>query len=205
MKVHGIKGLILAGGKGSRMGRDKALMEFDGERLIDRAIRTLAPLFDEIIVAADTAERFSGLEGARVVEDLYPQRGSVGGLYTGLQEAEESPVFACGCDMPFMSRRAVAGLVRFAESTKADAVLPLYDGVLEPLHAVYSPSCAGEFKRFIESGGFKIIDVFPELEVARVDPVVFAPSLSPEHIFFNVNTPGDLAAALRMANEKQEG
>ncbi len=197
MDVGKLSGLILAGGKSRRLGRDKALLEFEGIPLVERAVRTLAPIFREVIVATARPGDLPPLPGVRVVRDIQPEKGSVGGLYTGLAAARGA-VFACACDMPFLDERAVRGLIEVAGGARADVVIPSHDGFLQPLHAVYAPSCAAAFRDLIDNGGFRIIDAFEDLRIHAVDSSAIAPGLAPERIFLNINTPADLSRALEM-------
>src|SRR5439155_9390766 len=97
----GASAAIMAGGKSTRMGQDKAWIELDGEPLIKRVANVLAEVADEVIVVANDP-RYESL-GLRVVRDRYPQGGALGGIATGVGAADHDTVLVAACDMPFLS------------------------------------------------------------------------------------------------------
>ncbi|MBU1487388.1 molybdenum cofactor guanylyltransferase, partial [bacterium] len=94
--------IILAGGKSSRMGEDKALLRFEGRSLIEWVIAGLKEVGGEIIIVANEPERFKSL-GLRAVKDILPDKGPLVGLYSGLLSSFSEYSFVCGTDMPFLS------------------------------------------------------------------------------------------------------
>src|ERR1043165_3098179 len=95
---------IQAGGQSSRMGEDKALKLFLGRPLIQRVIERLQPIADEIIVTTNRPEDYAFLN-QRLVSDLKPGRGALGGLYTAIASAKYEIVGVVACDMPFVSSK----------------------------------------------------------------------------------------------------
>lgn len=160
-------GIVLAGGRSSRIGAPKALLELAGEPLLRHVVRALAPACDEIVLvaapeAAQPAElrdglarearligrRWRALHGdagtpalaprVRVVHDLQPHLGPVSGLATGLAAARGAIAFVAACDVPFLVPALVAGLLERAEADPSlDVVVPRWRGYLEPLLTVY--------------------------------------------------------------------
>jgi molybdopterin-guanine dinucleotide biosynthesis protein A len=189
--LPGMVGLILAGGKGARLGRPKADLVLHGETLLSRAVHQVRPAVDRVLVsvAAGTALQLPGVE---VVPDAYPGQGSIVGLTTGLRAAGES-VLALAVDMPFLNLALIRRLISLAPGW--DAVIPRSRGWFEPLHAVYAPACLPVFEELIRAGQYQIVPAFSRLralyleesELARLDPDGLA--------FFNINTPSDLQRA----------
>ena len=131
-------GVILTGGKSSRMGQEKALMPVGGVPVFRRILDLFEKLFDEVLIVTDREGRFAGY-GCREVVDLIPDCGPLGGVYTGLHYAGSSPVFAVSCDLPFVHVSAVELIMK--EAAVHDIVVPDIHGRLHPLHATYSRRC----------------------------------------------------------------
>jgi molybdopterin-guanine dinucleotide biosynthesis protein A len=171
------------------MGEDKAFIEIDGISIINRIQRVLTVLFDEIIIVANRKDRFADLD-ARIYADLLPQRGVLGGLYTGLFFSSCPYSFCVACDMPFLNQSVIEYLI--TKIPGYDVIVPRTRDGLQPLHAIYSKSCLGPIKRVIEQGNYKIIDFYPLVKVRMIQEEKFS-SLDPmNESFINVNTPEEL-------------
>ncbi|MFQ5343261.1 MAG: molybdenum cofactor guanylyltransferase [Anaerolineae bacterium] len=96
-----ISGIILAGGASRRMGQDKAFLQVGGELLIDRVLKAVRAVADDIIIVTNSPEKYAGYP-ARLIRDAYPGTGALGGIYTGLLAAEHSCGIVVACDMPFL-------------------------------------------------------------------------------------------------------
>ncbi len=185
-------GIVLAGGKSSRMGANKAFIEFGGKRLIEMTVDCLKALFPEVLIIANDPPLYAYL-GVKVVSDLIPDSGSLGGIYTGLSAASYPACFFVACDMPFLNAELIKLLVREADGW--DAVVPRVRGELQPLHAVYAKSCLPLMKESIDASVLKIARFFPKAKVKIIeepalrtlDPYLFG--------FINVNTPLELEQA----------
>lgn len=161
---YDISGAILAGGKSSRMGFNKAFLEVNGRRIIDRTIDIFSTLFNEIIIVTDNPDNYkefaperlrerkarkpgTGAGGAqtppaygniRVVEDIYKAQGPLGGIYTGLQYSCFENVFFAASDMPFLHNGLIDRLCHAASEGAYDCVIPLSDKGIEPLCGIYN-------------------------------------------------------------------
>ncbi len=183
------EGAILAGGKSSRMGRDKALFELDGEYLIQRTVRVISSVCDKVRIIADRGERFSFL-GLEVYPDKICGMGPLGGIYTALQVSACEKVICVACDMPFLDAETIRGML--AISADYDVVVPDCGDGLHPLHAVYSRSCIEAIEKVLLSGSPRVIDFFDQVNVKTVGEKDF-PALSKEgKALTNLNTPADL-------------
>lgn len=185
-------GIVLAGGKSSRMGVNKAFIEFGGRRLIEATVDCLRVLFPEVLIIANDPPRYAYL-GVKVIPDLIPDSGSLGGIYTGLSAASYPTCFFVACDMPFLNADLITLLVREAEGW--DVVVPRVNGDLQPLHAVYAKSCLPLIKESIEASVLKIARFFPKAKVKIIEESALR-AIDPDLLgFVNVNTPLELEQA----------
>lgn len=143
-----LTGLVLAGGGSRRMGRDKASLVFEGERLVDRAVRVLLTVCGEVLVASGDGARLD--VAVPQVADVAPGTGPLAGLVAGLQAAANPVVAVVAVDAPFVDRDV---LLRCAERLgSAPACLPEVDGVPQPLHAVWATATAVDAREALERG-----------------------------------------------------
>ena len=187
-----ITGIILAGGKNLRMGKNKAFLEIKGQRIIDRTKQLFVDLFDEVFLVANSPLDYLDLN-LRVVSDLFPGGGALGGIYSGLFHASHSHAFVAACDMPFLNKALISHLSTL--SPGYDIVIPKMEDGWQPLHAVYSQKCLPFMEDLLQKKNLKIIDFFPKVkkrEVTTEEILPFDPQLVS---FLNVNTPEDLARA----------
>lgn len=191
-----ITGIILAGGKNLRMGANKAFLEINGQRIIDRTRRLFQELFAEVILVTNSPFAYLDLN-LRMVADLLPERGALGGIFTGLFYSSFSHAFVAACDMPFLNKELISYLISLAG--KYDIVIPKTEDGLQPLHAIYSQKCLPHMENLLRQGNLKIIDFFHLVKMREVltnELITFDPL---QKSFFNVNTPEDLARAKELA------
>ena len=188
-----VTGVIQAGGKSTRMGgQPKALMELGGRRIIDRVADVVRAVTDDLLLVTNTPELYASL-ALPMVPDVFPDHGSLGGIYSGLRAAPGDTAFTVACDMPFLTPE-VARLV-IDRAALADVVLPTLGGRLETLHACYAKSCLGPMESKLRQGQLRIAGFFDEVRVLAIPEDEVARFRDPELIFMNVNTPGELARA----------
>lgn len=191
--------VIQAGGQSTRMGEDKALKLFLGRPLIQHVIDRLAPLADEILVTTNRPKAYDFL-GHRLVADLAPGRGALGGLCTAVASATSPLVAVVACDMPFASATLLEAAARLLVQEEADVVIAKTDEGYEPFHAVYRrETCVPAIQSAIEADKWKVIAWFPRVKVRELSPeevIRFDPS---GLCFWNVNTPEEFAEAERLA------
>ncbi|GAB4502623.1 MAG: molybdenum cofactor guanylyltransferase [Anaerolineales bacterium] len=179
--------VIQAGGKSSRMGRDKALLPFGGQTLIERVIARLAPLADEILVTTNRPADYEFL-GLPLFADILPERGALGGLYTALKSARSPLVAIVACDMPFASPQIFTRLTALAAA--ADVAIPRSAAGLEPLHAVYRrESCLPAVEQSLQDNEWKVIAWFARVRVATLESGELARLDPSGQAFLNLNTP----------------
>ena len=177
------------------MGEDKALKTFLGRPLIQRVIERLSPIADEIIVTTNRPEAFTFLD-VRLIPDLKPGRGALGGLYTAIASATHPIIAVVACDMPFASATFIETASRFLVEEEADVVIAKSNEGYEPLHALYRrETCLPAIEAAIDADQWKVIAWFPQVkvrvltneELKQLDPAGLA--------FWNVNTPEEFAKA----------
>jgi molybdopterin-guanine dinucleotide biosynthesis protein A len=193
--------VIQAGGQSTRMGEDKALKSFLGRPLIQHVIERFAPLADEILVTTNRPEDFTFL-GLRLVSDLAPGRGPLGGLYTAVASATSPIVAVVACDMPFASARLLETATRIMVKEEADVVIAKTDEGYEPFHAVYRREmCVPAIQSAIEADKWKVIAWFPSVKVRELTPAELTEADPAGRAFWNVNTPEEFAEAEKLARE----
>ncbi len=182
--------VVLAGGDSRRLGRDKSLLELDGEPLLARVVQRLGALSDDLVVVTNDAPRYESLSlAARLVPDEKPGLGSLMGIYSGLQAVRHSHALAVACDMPFLSLPLLRHMASLAPGH--DVVVPRFGSLLEPLHAIYGRSCLPFMKELLDQGERKIVAFFDRVRVRYVNDVELD-RFDPDHwSFVNVNTPQD--------------
>lgn len=184
-----VSGIVLAGGQSSRLGTDKSFVNVNGQPLIEQIVAKLARLSDDVIIVTNSPEKYDHLK-ARLVGDIYPGKGALGGIYSGLRAATNAHSLVVACDMPFLNLNLLRYMILLAHGH--DVVIPRIGGLPEPLHAIYSKSCLEPIDRLLARGGLKIIDFFPEVQVRYVEEDE-VDIFDPQHLsFFNVNAPNDL-------------
>ena len=184
--------IILAGGNSIRMGQNKAFVPIDGVPIIRRIHTLLTELFDEVIIITNQNDLFKNLD-SRIYADLLPDKGALGGLYTGVFFSSFDYSFCVACDMPFIKRSLVQFLIRNTDN--ADAVVPRTSDGLQPLHAIYSKRCLDAMRRVIDQGKYKIIDFYNLVKVKILEESDFLYLDPLKESFMNVNTPEELRFA----------
>lgn len=192
-RFPGYSAAILAGGKSSRMGTNKAFLEVGGSGMLGRTAGLLRPLVDELFLVGDDDAPYSGL-GLPVICDVHPGCGAAGGIHAALRHAAHPLVLCIACDMPHIERGVVELLLNSVRPGD-DAVLPRIGGWPEPLLAVYSRSACSGFERAIDAGRLRVLDALEGLRVRFIEETELRAADAALRSFVNVNTPGELAAA----------
>ena len=190
--------LILAGGKSSRMGREKALIPMGGETLLTRAVRfwNLSGLADRILLSAGSPDRLTLLkslpEGVKPVFDSFEDSGPMAGILSAFRQTDAELLYVSAVDMPYLSRDAAETLLHEISEMSAadrlpDAAVFLRAGRPEPLFGIYRRSAADAAERLLRSGNRKMSRLLNSIET------VYCPTDDGmEKIFQNINTPEDL-------------
>ena len=195
--------IILAGGRSLRLGRTKYLETVGDKSLIQWVIDRQAIVSAEIIIATAHGEEVpcSSDVRLRTVADIYPGKGPLAGIYSGLVAASSRRAIVVSCDTPFLS----VGLLEYMTQTcpGADIVVPRIKEKIEPLCAVYSRNCVDPIRELLEQNELKIIELYPMVTVRHIEEAEID-VFDPEHLsFFNINSQVDLDKARRLAAEKK--
>lgn len=182
-------GVILAGGKCRRMGFNKALIKIDGERLIDRTVRILRNLFQEVILIANEPMAFLDLD-VKIACDIVPGRGPLGGIYTGLFYATHTHIFVSACDMPFINPDFISYMI--TRAADHDIVVPCTKIGFEPLHAIYARKCISEIQMLMDKDLLKIRDLYKSKRALVLGPDEISKYDIEGKVFFNINTEQDI-------------
>ena len=195
--------IILCGGKSSRMGRDKAMLTFGDECLLQRVVRIIAEVVpaENIVIVAGTDQALPPLaESVTIARDQIEFRGPLAGIATGLKalgQCRVDAVFAAACDTPFSERAFVERM--FETLADHDAAVPVDSMRHYPLAAVYRPAVLPRIEAMIDAGRLRATDLFDEIDSCRV-PVEALREVDPAlKSLQNLNTDVEYRAALAAA------
>ncbi len=189
-----INAIVLSGGKNSRIRTNKAFIEFFGISLIANIVEKLRTVFDDIIIVTNNPQEYENLK-VKIVKDIFPEKGPLGGIYSGLSYSDTEYNFVSACDMPFVSMNIIKSLIKLRKGY--DVVVPADNQYLEPLFALYSRNCLPAIERNIGAGKLAIRSFYEEIELLKmgwkqlVEPEITDP-------FLNINTPQDLEKAYNL-------
>lgn len=187
-------GYILVGGKSSRFGRDKALLEIDKRPLALRLAGVVREATGNVTLVG-AAAKYEHL-GLRVIPDPLEGFGPLAGVLAALEDSQAARNLIIACDMPFLTAEFIGFLCSEAERTAADVLLPVSpEGIPEPLCAVYSASCRAVIRGEVERGIQKVTRALEKLNVRRLRPSDYAGLDGQGKVFTNINTLEDWQAA----------
>lgn len=190
-----VTGVILAGGRSSRMGRDKARLLVEGISLFERVLGAMRPLFPRLLISGDRPDL--ARPEAPCLPDLYP--GSpLGGIYTALSAAETEWIFVSPCDLPHPDPALMGRLLECRDGV--DAVVPRTSAGFEPLFALYHKRCLEPMRRMLVRGEYRVFDFYDKVRVRFLLPEDLPPGW--EKGLRNVNTPEEYRRVL--ADDEQE-
>ena len=188
--------IVLAGGKGLRLGQEKALEVIGNRSLLERVLSHLSLFNSDIIVVTASKQTYSQLIGypkSKAVTDIYFNKGPLGGIYTGLKASDSFYNLVVACDMPFLNQALLSYMVQI--SAGFDLVVPQLGDMVEPLHAVYSRSCLAPIGALLKQGNLSLRQLFTLVRVRYVEAEEIN-RFDPEHLsFFNINSQADLDKA----------
>ncbi len=192
---------ILAGGQSRRMGRDKAFLPVGGRPVIERVIERVAPSSDDLTLITNEPAPYRYL-GQRLVGDVVPGKGSLGGIYTAIHAARYDHCLVVACDMPFLNPDLLRYLISLAPGY--DVVIPRVAEFPETLHAVYGKRCLEPIKRRLLADQLKIIGFFDEVRVRTVERDEVAHFDPAFRSFLNMNTSADWERVQRLVRGQSE-
>jgi molybdopterin-guanine dinucleotide biosynthesis protein A len=196
--------IILAGGKSTRLGRNKVAETIGTLNLIERVISVISSFNAEIIVVAandSSLPQLNQYQRLKLIQDIYPGRGSIGGIYSGLVASKSFYNLVVACDMPFLNFDLLQYMLNISEGY--DVVVPKVDNqTFEPLHAIYSQKCKIPLEQLIKKNVFRIIELFDLVKV-RYLAIEEINVFDPKHLsFFNINTEADLRSGREIVRKE---
>ena len=194
--------IVFAGGKSSRLGYDKASETVGNRSLLQQVVSCVSSLSSDIIVVTageQTVPQFVDYPKLRVVTDIYPGKGPLGGIYTGLAASTSFYNLVVASDMPFLNHALLRYMIQL--SANFDLVAPRVGNLVEPLHTVYTKSCIAPTEHMIKQDKLSVYTLFDLARVRYVEAEEIE-RFDPKHLsFFNINTQADLEMARQLARE----
>ena len=188
--------IVLAGGKGLRLGRNKVLETVGNKSLLEWVVFHVSFLESDTIIVTAAEQPFTQLTGypkLRIVTDIYPGKSALGGIYSGLVASDSFYNLVVACDMPFLNQNLLRYMIQLTPNF--DLVVPRLGSMVEPLHAVYSKECLAPIEYMIKQDKLSVNELFSLVRVRYVE-VEEIDRFDPKHLsFFNINTEADLERA----------
>ena len=177
--------VILAGGKSTRMGRDKANLEIQDKTFIKKLAQEL-DFFDEKLIARGLNEEFEGIDW-EIIPDLYAGCGPIGGLHSALKNCRSEALFCLPCDIPLLETSLFQWLIQFLDKEHDAVVCVTPDGKRHPLSGIYWKNAAVVLEEQISKGDNRMMNALKKMRIKYV----VVDSKNKEDQLFNVNTPQD--------------
>ena len=197
--------IILAGGESTRIKRDKYSLILNGENLLERTIRRLEQLGNEMILvlAQGQANPSANIAGRiKMTNDRYSGKGPLAGMHSGMKISEDVYNLVVACDMPFLNIDLIQYMMK--QTSGFEAVVPRAQNKIHPLHAIYSHKCVDVIERMLINGDLRVTHLLNQIKVRYVDESEIVP-FDPGYLsFFNLNTPEDLARANEIMRQRGE-
>ena len=193
-----IAGVILAGGKSSRMGSSKALLQFRGTTLIQHIASVLTRAFASVSIIADRGEKFSFLN-LPAYSDIKKNCGPLGGIHSAFHHTKAESIFVVSCDEPFVSKDLIDYICDF--ESVSDIKVPSFHGNVQPLCGLYRKSVLPAIERCFAADDLRMKHLLLQCHTTTI-PVSPALPFYKEHLFANLNNPSDYQAALELRSGK---
>jgi molybdopterin-guanine dinucleotide biosynthesis protein A len=196
--------ILQAGGMSTRMGKDKATLPFLGVPLIFRLRDRFYEFGSELLVITNNPAGYERLD-VPLFQDLIPDRGPLGGLFTALSIASQPYVGLIAADMPFASPLLLKYQVEEAQSGPWDAVLPSTNQGIEPFHGLYRvETCLPLVKQAIDDDLWKMVSWLDKAQIKILDPELTCQMAGSDHTFINLNTPEEFCQAEQIAAQMKD-
>jgi molybdopterin-guanine dinucleotide biosynthesis protein A len=197
--VNDLAAFILAGGKSTRMGTDKAFLELEGQTLLAHALALAGSVTPRVGIVGDQAKR-AGF--GNVIEDVYRNRGPLGGIHAALTNSTAELNLVLAVDLPFLEKNFLEYLVSAARDGQVTVTVPRTDGGFQPLGAVYRHKFVEAAERALRMGNNKIDQLFAPADTRVLEEDELRSAGFCAEMFRNVNTPEDWNLAKSAAQFK---
>lgn len=187
MKINDISAVILAGGKNSRIQREKSLIKIKGNHIIDKQVKLLENIFENIIIVTNKEAIKRKFPNLTIVEDEFLNCGPLGGIHAAMKNSKTEAIFVFACDMPCLEPSIILRQIATYRSTSTDILVPQHKDGIEPLHAIYSKTNLPYLEESIGAGRYSVRSFYNKVNVKYID-------FEGKYIkyFFNINTHTDL-------------
>jgi len=192
-------GIILCGGKSSRMGQNKALLKIKDKYIISYVIEMLQPFCDEIILSTNTNEL--DFLGYKTVNDIFENIGPIAGIFSSLLESKNTKNVILSCDTPFVNELLIHEMFSYLHTH--DVVLPELNGYLQPMTGVFKKDIIPMINTEIQKGNNIPPRIFEKCNLKKLKIEANARYYH-EHLFFNINKPEDFEKAKEIMNKIKE-
>lgn len=183
---------ILCGGKSSRMGFDKCEVKVNGKLLIEIIAEKLEQVFENIILISNDKDKFKNIK-YKVVQDIIPNSGPMGGIYTALNHASSNFTFITACDMPVINAAYIKYMEELIKNRGFRGVASYNSGYVEPLHAFYSKEMLSSFKSALNENNYKLLNVMNSCNMYYIKDEKVREYSKNMNIFTNLNYKSDLS------------
>jgi molybdopterin-guanine dinucleotide biosynthesis protein A len=195
-KTNNISGVVLAGGLNRRFGgKIKSNAVVGGEKIIERIIKTITPVFEEIIIVTNTPQEFAQFSGFIITKDHFLKVGPLGGIHAAMKASSKESVFIFAGDMPFLDKELIINQIGFYNSSPSEALIPEINDKMEPLHGIYKNLLSDRLEEYLSSEKDYAIRDF--LEEVNVDYFRLRDSERTVRAFTNINTLQEAEKAVR--------
>lgn len=194
--------ILLSGGKSSRMGTNKALLPVEGKTNIQRILDILGEQFIDRIIVTNKPEEYGHLhKKIKMVQDIYPGLGPLSGIHAGLLASKAEYNVVVACDMPFVSAQLAQLLVK--KSPGYQAVVPRFNGMRQPLFAVYHKSMVEKIEQFLQGDDFRVNNLWEKVRMLWVEEDQLTHILYIERAFYNMNNRDEYEQVQKWVEEQQ--
>jgi molybdenum cofactor guanylyltransferase len=185
---------IMAGGKSSRMGTNKAFVKIRNKPIVEHVLAKIENLGQsETLLITNRPDDYAHL-GLPMVTDIIPNKASLGGIYTAIHMSKTLHTMVVACDMPFLNADLLRYMLKLA-TRPFDVVVPRVNGHPQGLHAIYKKNCLAPIYQRLEADRLKVIGFYDDVNVHYLDEAEYSRFDPKGMSFFNVNTPQDLKRA----------
>jgi len=186
--------IILAGGKSSRFGSNKAMYKLDQKPMLENIIEKLEPFFNKIYIIGNEKQELKGIKGKiEYLTDKIPDKGPLGGLYTGLSKTDSQFNYLQACDMPFICEDYLSFMQAYIKKdSKYEAYIPEKEGYLEPFVGVYNKNIKEDILKLIKKDQLNFDYLFNEINIKKITVEEIEKIADTKRIFFNINRKEDL-------------
>lgn len=188
---------IVAGGRSSRMGRDKSFVLLRGKPMIEHVVARVSALSAEsMLLIANRPDDYAYL-GLPTYPDVFPDKGSLGGIFSAVHYSPSEHTLVVGCDMPYLSDALLRYMASLLGERAApyDVIVPVHDNHPQGLHAIYRKTCLAPIRADLEADRLKVIGFFGAVSVRYIQPAEYRDLDLAGRSFQNINTPEELERA----------